>query len=178
VAGSESLTVGVAITVPDPWGEQLQEQRAAFGDHLAWTIPTHITLLAPIRIPSGRLDQVDEHLQAVASGVLTFNVVLDGSATFRPVTQTSFIVVQQGTAECGRLAEQVRSGPLRRSLTYPYHPHVTIAVDLSDEVHDRAEKQTADFRLEFAVTEIERFELAEYGVWESVAKFPLLATRG
>ncbi len=178
MTGGESLTLGVAITVPDPWGEQLQEQRAAFGDPLAWTIPTHITLLPPTQVPSGRLADVDEHLRAVAAEVSAFSVVLDGSATFRPVSQTSFIVVRQGTAECARLAEQVRSGPLRRSLTYPYHPHVTIAVDLTDEVHDRAEKKTAGFALEFAVTAIERFELAEHGVWESVAEFPLQDARG
>lgn len=175
---SESLTLGVAITVPDPWGEQLQEQRAAFGDPLAWTIPTHITLLPPTQVPVGRLAQVDEHLRAVAAGVSGFTVVLGGSATFRPVSQTSFVVVQQGAAECEQLAERVRSGPLHRSLTYPYHPHVTIAVDLSDEVHDRAEEDSAGFRLEFAVAEIERFELAEHGVWESVAAFPIQGLRG
>ena len=80
------------------------------------------------------------------------------------MSQTSFVVVQQGAAECEQLAERVRSGPLHRSLTYPYHPHVTIAVDLSDEVHDRAEEDSAGFRLEFAVAEIERFELAEHGI--------------
>jgi 2'-5' RNA ligase len=99
--------------------------------------------------------------------------VLYGSDTFRPVSQTSFVVVQQGTAQCAALAERVRSGPLKRSLTYPYHPHVTIAVDLSDKQHDRAEEELAGFRLSFPVAGIERYELAEHGVWESAAAFPL-----
>lgn len=170
-----SVTVGVAITVPDPWGEQLQEQRAGFGDALAWTIPTHITLLPPTQVPAGRITVVDEHLRESAIGVPSFDAVLRGSATFRPVSQTSFLVVAGGGSACERLAEQVRTGPLRRSLTFPYHPHVTVAVDLSDEQHDRAEQQLAGFRLDFAVTQIERYELAEHGVWESVATFPLLA---
>lgn len=178
MASSESVTVGVAVTVPDPWGEQLQEQRAGFGDSLAWTVPTHITLLPPTQVPAARLAQVDEHLRTLASGVAAFDVVLRGSATFRPVSQTSFIVVRQGAPECEQLAEQVRTGPLRRSLTFPYHPHVTIAIDLSDDAHDRSEAQLADFALEFSVARIERYELAEYGVWESVAEFPLLVARG
>ena len=178
MSNRESRTVGVAITVPDPWGEQLQEQRAAFGDSLAWTIPTHVTLLPPTQIAAGRLAQVNDHLRTVASGVSAFDVVLSGTATFRPVSQTSFIVVGQGATECEQLADQVRTGPLRRSLTYPYHPHVTIAVDLSGEAHDRAEAELFDFGLEFAVERIERYELAEHGVWESVAQFPLLGTRG
>jgi 2'-5' RNA ligase len=168
----------VALTIPDPWGEQLQEQRAGFGDSLAWTVPTHITLLPPTQVRSARVTHVDEHLRAVASGVAAFTVVLSGSATFRPVSQTSFVVVDQGAEECERLAERVRTGPLRRSLTFPYHPHVTIAVDLPDEAHDLAEAQLAHFDLEFAVSRIERYELAEHGVWESVAEFPLLGARG
>lgn len=170
-----SVTVGVAITVPDPWGEQLQEQRAGFGDALAWTIPTHITLLPPTQVPAGRLGVVDEHLRESTIRFRVFDAVLRGTATFRPVSQTSFMVVAGGGSACERLAEQVRSGPLRRSLTFPYHPHVTIAVDLSDEQHDRAEEQLAEFHLDFPVTQIERYELAEHGVWESVAAFPLLA---
>jgi 2'-5' RNA ligase len=178
VVRAESVTVGVAVTVPDPWGEQLQEQRSAFGDSLAWTVPTHITLLPPTQVAAGRLPQVDDHLQIVAGGVASFDVTLIGSATFRPVTQTSFVVVGQGADQCERLADQVRTGPLRRSLTFPYHPHVTIAVDLSDQAHDRAEAELADFSLQFPVTRIERYELAEHGVWESVAEFSLRGARG
>jgi 2'-5' RNA ligase len=178
VASAESVTVGVAVTVPEPWGEQLQEQRAAFGDSLAWTVPTHITLLPPTQVPAGRLPQVDDHLRSVAGEVASFDVTLSGSATFRPVTQTSFVVVGQGAGECERVAGQVRAGPLRRSLTFPYHPHVTIAVDLSHQAHDRAELELADFYLQFTVSHIERYELAEHGVWESVAEFPLRDTRG
>jgi 2'-5' RNA ligase len=124
------------------------------------------------------LAEVDEHLRAVAVDVPSFRVVLEGSATFRPVSQTSFIVVHQGADECEQVADRVRSGPLRRALTYPYHPHVTTAVDLSDVVHDRAEEKTAGFRLEFAVTAFERYELAEYGVWESIEAFGLQGARG
>lgn len=175
---SRSLTLGVAITVPGPWGEQLQEQRAAYGDPLAWTIPTHITLLPPTQVPVGRMIEVDEHLREVAAGFASFDVVLNGSDTFRPVTQTSFIVVQRGSAECEQLAARVRSGPLRRSLPFPFHPHVTIAFDLADEVHNRAEELSAGFQLDFAASSVERYELADYGVWESVAEFPLLGAHG
>lgn len=170
--------MGVAITVPDPWGEDLQERRAAFGDTLAWTIPTHITLLAPMHVPVARIARVDDHLSAVAAVTPAFSALLKGSGSFRPVTQTSFVVVREGAQKCEWLAEKVRSGPLRRSLTYPYHPHVTIAVDLPDQAHDRAESEMSTFCLELPVTQIERFELAEHGVWESVATFPLLGRDG
>lgn len=173
-----SGTVGVAVTVPDPWGEQLQELRASFGDGLAWTVPTHITLLPPTEVPRDRLSKIDDHLRLIAQETGVFEVVLTGTETFRPITQTSFVMVAEGAEQCVDLADRVRSGPLRRSLPFPYHPHVTIAVDLADDAHDRAESQLADFTLRFEVTQIERYELAEHGVWESVVGFGLAGRHG
>ena len=170
---SDSITVGVALAVPEPWGPDLQELRAGYGDLIAWTIPTHITLLPPTQVPADRLSAVDEHLRSVAAGVRSFDVALRGTDTFRPVTQTSFVVVAAGAEQCVGLADAVRSGPLRRRLPYPFHPHVTIAVELGDEAHDRAETELADFACDFTVTELERFVLAEHGVWESEVEFPL-----
>jgi 2'-5' RNA ligase len=173
-----SCTIGVAITIPEPWGTELQELRASYGDALAWTIPTHITLLPPTQVRLERLTEVDEHLREVAVRTPAFAVDLSGSATFRPVTQTSYIALTRGGQSCGQLADAVRSGPLRRSLPFPYHPHVTMAVDLADEAHDRAEAELASFELALSVTEFERFELTDYGVWEPVATFGLAAADG
>jgi 2'-5' RNA ligase len=116
---------------------------------------------------------VDAHLRGVAAGAAPFTVRLHRSGSFRPVTQTSFVVVAEGADDCAALADAVRTGPLRRRLPFPYHPHVTMAVDLSDEVHDRVEGEMATFSAEFAATELERYVLAEHGVWEPVAAFPL-----
>jgi 2'-5' RNA ligase len=166
-------TIGVAITVPEPWGSELQELRASYGDTLAWTIPTHVTLLPPTQVPVDRLPLVDDHLRASTEVQGAFEVVLHGSASFRPVTQTSYLVLERGAEECARLAETVRSGPLRRTLPYPYHPHVTMAVDLDGHVHDGVEADLASFHLSWTVTEFERYELSDYGVWQPVTSFPL-----
>lgn len=168
-----SDTVGVVLTVPEPWGELLQERRAGYGDTMAWTIPTHLTLLPPTQVPDERLEAVDTHLAAVAAASAPFTLQLHGSGTFRPVTQTSYLRVRGGGHECAALADAVRTGPLRRRLPYPFHPHVTLAVDLADVVHDRVEAEMANFSAEFFVAELERYVLAEHGVWEPAAAFPL-----
>ncbi|HEX5018491.1 MAG TPA: 2'-5' RNA ligase family protein [Actinomycetes bacterium] len=168
-----SLTIGVALTVPEPWGTQLQERRASYGDPLAWTIPTHITLLPPTQVQRARKSSVDDHLTVVGSVTKAFDVLLRGTDTFRPVTQTSFVVVEEGGERCTALAEAVRTGPLRRKLPFPYHPHVTVAAELADDVHDRAERELKGYELLFTVTHLERYELTEHGVWESVASFSL-----
>lgn len=140
---------------------------------MAWTIPTHITLLPPTQVSAEKEARVDEHLREVASEHPCFRVRLHGADTFRPVTQTSFVVVEQGASECATLELAVRSGPLRRRLPFAYHPHVTLAVELADEVHNRAEAEFGDFDCTFDVTCIERYELTDHGVWESMATFPL-----
>ncbi|MFL6287122.1 MAG: 2'-5' RNA ligase family protein [Actinomycetes bacterium] len=178
ITRDEPLTIGVALTVPEPWGIMIQERRAEYGDHLAWTIPTHITLLPPTQVPLDKARLVDEHLRDVASGQSTFRVRLSGTDTFRPVSQTSYLVVDEGAGECEALELAVRSGPLQRGLPFPYHPHVTLAVELADEIHDRAESDFSDFNCTFDVERIERYEVADHGVWEPIATFPLWGSAG
>lgn len=166
-------TVGVAVAVPEPWGSELQEYRAGFGDRLAWTIPTHITLLPPTRVPSRRLAEVDRHLADAASFVEPFVVELRGTGTFRPVTPTVYAVVARGVGGCEQLEARVRSGPLQRRLKYPYHPHVTLAFEVSDDELDRAYTELTDLHASFSVDEIVRYELGEEGVWYPARSFAL-----
>jgi len=58
--------IGVSIAIPAPYGDELQRWRASFGDPLADSIPTHVTLLPPTEVPDEDLDQVREHLASVA----------------------------------------------------------------------------------------------------------------
>ena len=44
----------------------------------------------------------------------------------------------RGIAECERIAADVRTGPLARPLTFPYHPHVTVAHDVPTDMLDMA----------------------------------------
>jgi 2'-5' RNA ligase len=168
-----SPTVGVAVSVPEPWASLIQEHRASFGDRQAWTIPTHITLLPPTRVDPTRIREVDEHLVDAASYVEPFVVELRGTGTFRPVTPTVYVVVAQGVGGCEQLEARVRSGPLRRRLRYPYHPHVTVACEVPDEQLDRAYAALADMRATFTVTDFVRYQLGEEGLWTPARSFPL-----
>ncbi len=44
-----TVTLGVSLVVPEPYGSLLQRRRAGFGDPAAHGIPTHVTLLPPTR---------------------------------------------------------------------------------------------------------------------------------
>ena len=142
-------TIGVAIAVPDPWGAELQAYRTALGDATAAGIPTHITLMPPFEVDEVDLPEVEKHLAEAAAGSGPFRIHLRGTGTFRPVSPVVFVTVVRGISSCEQLALSVRSGPLTTDLMFPYHPHVTVAHDLDEDLLDKAFEQLADFECEF-----------------------------
>ncbi len=135
-------------------------------------IPPHVTLLPPTALREQALVQVEEHLRAVAAREQPFEMVLRGSATFRPVSPVVFVPVVKGLADCERLQAQVRSGPLARELKFPYHPHVTVAHDLPEEALDRAFDGLAGYSATFTVWGFTLFEQDREGVWRPQRDFP------
>lgn len=166
-------TIGVSIAIPPPHGEFLQERRAAFGDMSAWQIPAHITLLPPTEVSDGSYAAFREHCAKVAGAHAAFEVVLRGTGTFRPVSDVVFIQVARGVSACEGLEADLRSGPVSRDLEFNYHPHVTVAHNVSTEALDRAFNELADYAVTFQATSYHLYELGRDGVWRSVHGFEL-----
>jgi 2'-5' RNA ligase len=162
-----TVTLGVSIAVPEPYGSLLQECRTGFGDTAAHGIPTHVTLLPPTEVDAALRPAVEEHLAAVAAAGRAFPLRLSGTDTFRPLSPVVFVRVVEGAGDCGRLQEHVRSpeGPLARELSFPYHPHVTVAHHLDDKAMDRAAEELADFEAAWTVTGFALYEQGGDGVW-------------
>ncbi|WP_026251382.1 MULTISPECIES: 2'-5' RNA ligase family protein [unclassified Streptomyces] len=164
--------IGVSIAVPEPYGSLLQQRRAGYGDPLAYCIPTHVTLLPPTEVDTALLPAFREHLAEVAATGRAFPMRLEGTASFRPVTPVVYIDLVQGALHCAELQERVRSGPVRRELQFPYHPHVTIGHGIPDEALDRAETELADFAAAWTVSCFSLYEQDDEGVWRSVRDYP------
>jgi 2'-5' RNA ligase len=156
----ETLRVGVATGIPEPFGSALDRARAAAGDPLAAYIPSHVTLLGPTDVPVSTLGLIEDHLSLVAPRFGPFPVRLRGTGTFRPVTEVVFVAVAAGISEFEQLASAVRDGPLARELHFPYHPHVTVAHDIATEALDKVFDELADFSAQF---EVDRFTLYVHG---------------
>ncbi|WP_395295842.1 2'-5' RNA ligase family protein [Kitasatospora hibisci] len=163
--GGEVLTIGVSVSVPEPYGSEVQDARAGHGDPLARSIPTHVTLLPPTEVAAADLPKIEEHLATVARAHRPFRMLLQGSGTFRPVSPVVFVRVEEGAQECRLLEADVRSGPLARELAFPYHPHVTVAHGLPDDVLDRAFEQARGFRAAFPVPGFSLSRFDEDEVW-------------
>ena len=166
------VRIGVAVPVPDPWCAELEGWRASFGDPQATAIPAHITLLPPTRIEAGDLEAVEAHLADAAASVTAYDVHLRGTGTFRPVSPVVFVALAAGISGCERLEVRVRRGPLARDLEFPYHPHVTVAHDLPDDVLDRAFAALAGFSAPFRVEEFVLY-VHDDGVWNPRRAFRL-----
>ena len=167
-------TIGVALPIPEPYGSELQSHRESFGDTLAASIPTHITLLPPTPVPADDLDLVEEHLRKVAEGERSFEIHLRGTGTFHPVSPVVFVSVAMGISDCERVEEGVRSGPLARELSFPYHPHVTIAHHRPEEILDRAFNELAGFECEFEVREFHLYAFDNGAGWVPRRAFRLV----
>jgi 2'-5' RNA ligase len=166
-----AVTIGVALEIPEPWASYLQASREGFGDEQARAIPTHVTLLPPTPVAPAQMAEVTTHLEAVAGRLRSFEVLLEGTDTFRPVSPVVFVRVARGGGGCDAVQRAVRTGPLRRELTFPFHPHVTVAHHLDDDALDRAAKELSEFSARFTVAAFVLYEHGADGVWRPRRQF-------
>ncbi|WP_411101266.1 2'-5' RNA ligase family protein [Streptomyces sp. cmx-4-9] len=169
-----TVTLGVSIAVPEPYGSQLQELRAGFGDAAAHGIPTHVTLVPPTEVNAERLPLIGAHLAEVAARFRPFRMRLAGTGTFRPLSPVVFVQVVEGAPGCTRLQSRVRDaeGPLDRELAFPYHPHVTVAHGISEEAMDLAYATLADYAAEWLCEGFALYEQGPDGVWRKLREYP------
>jgi 2'-5' RNA ligase len=172
-APADTAVLGVVVEIPQPWSQLLTEWRAKVGDNQAGVVPPHVTLLPPTEVPAADRPAIAAHLAEVARAHPPFAMHLSGTGTFRPVSDVVFVAVARGIGNCELLAGQVRKGPLSRSLTYPYHPHVTVAHDVPGDMLEMAYTGLADLSAEFQVEHITEFEQSPDGTWTVAREYPL-----
>ncbi|GAB3559034.1 2'-5' RNA ligase family protein [Spelaeicoccus albus] len=164
-------TLGVALHIPKPYGGRLQEWRRSFGDPQADSIPTHVTLLPPTPVAEADWNPVMDMLAAIADNYSPFIVGLRGTGTFRPVSPVVFVAMARGIADCQTLSTAIRTGPLDIELSFPYHPHVTVAHNLTDEQLDVAEASLSDYELTFMAHGFGAYRHDDDGQWRLTRSF-------
>lgn len=167
------LTYGVAIAVPEPHGSLLREMRAAFGDPLAQTVPSHVTLLPPREVDAAELDDIRARLDKAAGAVPAFRMRLRGTATFRPVSPVVFVTVNVGFMATEVLARRLRDAVDAPRSEFSFHPHVTVAHHLDDDALDRAAEKLRDYECDFVVDEFALYLHDDAAGWEPQHRFAL-----
>ena len=169
----ENAVIGIVVPVPEPWAQLLVDWRAKVGDPQASLVPPHVTLLPPTEVATAERPAITAHLAEVARSHPPFDMHLAGTGTFSPVSDVVFVTVARGIGSCELIANDVRSGPLERSLSFPYHPHVTVAHDVPADMLDFAYSGLADLSAEFRVDRFTEFEQTSGGAWTIAREYPL-----
>jgi 2'-5' RNA ligase len=149
------------------------DRLAQQGRRPAGLVPPHVTLLPPTEVPLSRRPAIAAHLAAVAREHPPFEMHLSGTGTFQPVSDVVFVTVARGIGNCELLATDVRTGPLERTLSFPYHPHVTVAHDVPPDMLELAYSGLSDLSAEFRVDSFTEFEQSDGGVWTVAREYPL-----
>jgi len=165
--------LGVVVPIPEPWSQLLVDWRGKVGDPQAGLVPPHVTLLPPTEVPVAERLTISAHLAAVARAHPPFDMHLSGTGTFRPVSDVVFVAVARGIGNCELIANDVRSGPLARALSFPYHPHVTVAHDVPGDMLELAYCGLSDLSAEFRVEHFTEFEQTSDGAWAIAREYPL-----
>ncbi|NEK58056.1 2'-5' RNA ligase family protein [Geodermatophilus sabuli] len=169
----ETAVLGVVVPIPEPWAQLFLDWRTKVGDPQASLVPPHVTLLPPTEVAVADRPAISAHLEAVASTHPPFDMHLSGTGTFSPVSEVVFVTVARGIGNCELIANDVRCGPLARSLSYPYHPHITVAHDVPPDMLDLAYSGLADLSAQFRVAHFTEFEQVADGSWAVAREYPL-----
>ncbi|GAA3154619.1 2'-5' RNA ligase family protein [Blastococcus jejuensis] len=172
-APPETAVIGVVVPVPEPWAQLLVDWRAKVGDPQANVVPPHVTLLPPTEVACTERTMISAHLAQVARSHAPFDMHLSGTGTFTPVSDVVFVAVARGIGNCELIANDVRRGPLARSLAFPYHPHVTVAHDVTGDMLELAYSGLADLSAEFHVAHFTEYEQTPSGAWAVAREYPL-----
>jgi 2'-5' RNA ligase len=168
-----TAVLGVVVPIPEPWSQLLVDWRSKVGDPQANVVPPHVTLLPPTEVPLAERTSISAHLAQVARCHPPFDMHLAGTGTFRPVSEVVFVAVARGIGNCELIANDVRSGPLARTLSFPYHPHVTVAHDVPPDMLELAYSGLADLSAEFRVEAFTEFEQTADGSWAVAREYAL-----
>lgn len=129
--------------------------------------------MPPHEIDHDDLLRIQQHLARASAANRPFRVHLRGTGTFRPVSPVVFVVVVEGISGCEQLALSIRRGPLATDLQFPYHPHVTVAHHLEDDLLDRAFHDLSTFECVFEATHFSLYVHDLNTGWVPTEDYPL-----
>lgn len=162
--GDAGSCVGITIPIPEPLAGKLARWRTSFGDPMGAVVPPHITLITTT--PATDWEATVTHVRNVVTAHQPFRVLLRGTGTFQPVSPVVFLNLVEGFDECVHLHERLQAGPLERELSFPYHPHVTVAHDVSAAGLQEAQQKLEDFEASFGVSTMGLYEHVPSGLWK------------
>jgi 8-oxo-dGTP pyrophosphatase MutT (NUDIX family)/2'-5' RNA ligase len=167
--------LGVVALLPEPISAHVQAWRRALREPFRDAVPPHITLVPPQQVPADRMDDAVALVRETAGSVMATVVELRGAESFLPRSPVAYLALVRGAEVLAILEERLRIPPLDRR-GYPFHPHVTVAVEGDERIH-AAVTELAGFSASFRLEEISLLR-EEAGVWRRRLTAPLGGAAG
>ncbi|MEY2421485.1 MAG: hypothetical protein QOI95_1552 [Acidimicrobiaceae bacterium] len=169
-----------ALLVPEPFAREIDGLRRALGDNIERVAP-HLTLVPPVNVNVSDMGVVLAQLRSAAAAVSPLVVSLGPAVTFQPINPVVYLAVAGDVSGVAAIRSGVFAGPLARSLTHDFVPHVTIAESTTPDRIEAALIALADYRVEVTFESVHL--LQEDGrVWRPIAEArfepPLVVGRG
>ncbi|MGE3834861.1 MAG: GNAT family N-acetyltransferase [Acidimicrobiia bacterium] len=166
--------VGVVLLVPAPAAAEIDVLRRALGEADVGRLAPHVTLVPPVNLAEGDLDDALDRLRDAARRTSPLRLVLGPPATFLPTNPVLYLGVGGDVAGVDGLRDKVFRPPLERPLTWPFHPHVTV-LDGGDPERIRAgvavlADWVADVTVEAVHLLEERYRDDGSRAWEPIAE--------
>jgi len=141
------------------------------------TLRSHVTILPPRPIDLN-IDESVRQIAAESHEFQPFTVELGEVALFDK-SNVVYLTLRRGERELHALHENLNAGQLEYDGPFPYHPHITLAQDLTREQADAlaeiARQRWAAYAgpREFWVEELSFVRSYERGVWHDLAQLGL-----
>ncbi len=169
------LRLGVALLVPPPLDVEIDALRRAVGDGTYGRVPAHLTLVPPVNVNVGRLDDALRVLREAAARTRPFRVSLGPPTTFLPDNPVLYLPVTAGDEAVQAVRDRVFVDPLARPLTWPFVAHVTVADECSPERIVAAQEALAGYTTDMEIGRVHLLQEGAGRVWGPIADFPFEA---
>jgi 2'-5' RNA ligase len=153
--------------LPDPLGCFIDQLRGELVP--GCSLRSHVTVLPP-RPLQERPEEVWEHIRSELRQFRPFEVKLDDVEIFT-TSSVVFLALSKGQALMQSLHDALNTGPAHFDEPFPYHPHVTLAQQITEEqvsaVFELARYRWAEFShaRSFIVDEITFVQCTVYNTW-------------
>ncbi len=173
--GTAINSFSLVAYVPEPLAGFIEQVRQEIQP--GCTARSHLTFLPPrpLGIP---LEQVRIQLRAGLRDQQAFRVELCDVCVF-PVSQVVHLSLGAGWSESVQIHERLHQGDLCCKECFEYHPHVTLAQDLSSEVvtrvADLAQRRWKEYagRRDFLVDHLTLVQNTTENRWTNLGEFEL-----
>ncbi len=165
------LRLAVALLIPPPVDREVDGLRRALGSGALARIPPHVTVVPPVNVDEGALDEVLGLLRQGAARTPALRLELGPTATFWPDNRVVYLAVGGDVTQAESLRQAMMAGPLasRAHGRRPFVAHVTLTARAPAPAIPWIVESLGAFREEVVVERVHLLRERPGQIWDPIA---------